>query len=629
MSAPPGLLDWLRAPDGERGIRFARDDGSWRRWSYVELGALAVGTAERLREAGARAGHPVVIVGDNEPLFVGAFFGTLLAGATPCPLAPPPHIALGGDPVTHIASVLSVARPALLASNATYAEMLAGPAHAAGVPLAVLDEHLVRSPTPSPLTPPAPPALALLQFTSGSTRRPRGVRVGARALTANVEALRQRVYLRPGEAGVSWLPVYHDMGLIGCLLLSVLGQSDLWLLRPDQFLRWPDRWLRCLGDGRAIATAAPSFAFPFAQRRVQPAALRGLDFGGWRIAFVGGERIDALALGRFAQWLAPHGFRRTTFMPAYGLAEATLAVTVGLPGDPPRAVPIPAGRSAMDQPVRTGASRPLEAVDPDGSASVVGCGRPFAGMEIEVRDPAGHGLSDGVVGEIVVSGPCLADGYLAEEAGEEGTTRFVGGRLWTGDAGFLSGGELYVIGRLGDGVQVRGANVFVEDLEASIRDVSEARPGRAVVVAGPHGDEQLVALIAEAEPGPWIHEAARRLARVLDDSCLLVVACGGPGSILRTTSGKPRRRLMWQGLAHRSSHAAIVLETRPSAARRPSLAPEGASKDRGHRLGSDHLPAHDGGDRVNTELSALEQRLPGGPGPAGKRTAGGSAAEVG
>lgn len=558
MSALVDLLSWLEGPSAERAIHFSRDEGRWEPWSYEHLAELTFGASALLVDAGVRAGDVVVLLFDSEPSFVAGFFGALLAGATPCPLAPPGYVARGDDPAAHMRQTIDVARPAAALTSAGYASHLAAAAADNKFALIVLGEDDRQS--EAPRRPRA--SLSLLQFTSGSSSIPRGVRIGTAALEANIASITHRLGLAPGDAGVSWLPVHHDMGLIGCLLTPVRAQLDLWLMRPEQFIRRPERWLRCLGDGRATGTAAPTFGFRYATQRVADHELDGLDFTSWRLAFVGAERVDCDALDAFARRLEPFGFRRATFTPAYGLAEATLAVTVGQVDDEPRVAAVDATATALGEEIAMCATpAAMSSTASSGRVHVVACGRPVEGATVSICDEDGHAIADGTLGEIVVRGPSIADGYAGDNV--EGPTRFAGDRLLTGDAGFVIEGQLYVLGRIGESIQVRGANVFVEDLENSIAGIRETRPGRATILAGADLADQLVTVVVEATPGPWVEEVERAIARALDETCLLQIACGSPGAILRTTSGKPRRRAMWNALRHGSLAVDVVSEARP------------------------------------------------------------------
>jgi acyl-CoA synthetase (AMP-forming)/AMP-acid ligase II len=371
--------------------------------------------------------------------------------------------------------------------------------------------------------------------------------------------------MRPEDQTASWLPLYHDMGLIGCLLTPLVNQSDVWVFRPEQFILTPLRWLECLGARGVQLTVSPSFGFAYVAKHAPPERLEGLDFSAWRVAICGAERLDPEALRRFAGLLAPYGFRPETFLPAYGLAEATLAVTgVGVDAVP-RAVRPRWDTVQLGEPVVVEAEAALtdaEAIG-DGSGWLVGCGEPLLDAEVEVVGDDGVALGDDHVGEIVVRSPAVARGYQGGD--DVGTSAFGAAGLRTGDAGFLHGGELYVIGRIGDALKVRGRAIFSEDLEARVCAEAGLAKGRVVVLAGLiEGVESLCALV-EDPPGDWVGAVASLLERELGPEGDVRVMAGPRGTIQRTSSGKPRRRVLWRELLAGSLDAEVVHRRAPGA----------------------------------------------------------------
>jgi fatty-acyl-CoA synthase len=552
------MLDWLSAPSREHGIRFACDDGSWDLWSYERLAAAVYGAVEQLRDFGVRRSDVVGIVTSTGPMFVAAYFATLAAGAVPAPLVPPTLFDEEQRYIRHCSALV----------RAAAARVVTEPALAETVGRVCLEAECDRGPlvldlqraAPS-LTPSRPAELALLQFTSGSSGTPRGVRVTYGNLEANIGMIRDWIDWGPQDAGAHWLPLYHDMGLIGCLLTPAIFQRDLWILRPEQFVREPQRWLDCFGRRSAAFTAGPNFCFAYAAKRIDPAALDGSDFSGWRAAIVGAERLDPAALGRFCAMLEPYGFRAETFLPAYGLAEATLAVT-GVPADRvPRVLKPDWGELAMGNRPKILARADLGTPEiGDGDGWLVGCGAPLATTSIGVVGDAGAPVPQGAVGELEVTGPTVALGYLASSASGVVTT-FAGGGVRTGDLGFIDGGELFVVGRLGDAVKVRGRTLYAEDVESKLAAIPGVPPGRCVVVPGlAEGAHALIAIV-EADAGPWVGAAARVLTREAGRDATIRIFAGARGSILRTSSGKPRRRVIWRALRERELDLELLHET--------------------------------------------------------------------
>lgn len=505
------LLAWIRRPAAARGIHFSTREGGWQHHSYPELAAGARRAAGRLTAAGVRRDDVVALVLPSGPAFVAAFFGVLLAGAVPAPLAPE----AAGRPVAsghqeRLAALLAAARPRLVVGDGVPG------ARAAGVGTLGVAELLAAGPDG-----PAPGEVehagtALLQFTSGSTGPARGVRIGWRGLNDNLAAIRDWLGATPGSRWASWLPVHHDMGLVGCLLGPVTAGNDLWLMRPEDFVRRPLEHLRCFGERGASITATPAFGLDHILRKVRPGELDGLDFSALTAMVVGAERIAPGLLDRFEALLAPHGFDRAALLPAYGLAEATLAVTG----------------------VRRGGGWRHQ-------GPVVGCGTPLPGTRVRIVDEEGRPLPDGAVGEIVVRGPSLGLGHLGDDGAG---SRFVDGELRTGDAGFLASGELYVQGRLGDSVKVRGTRVFAEDLEQSLREAGALPRGAAVVLGDDAAGPVAVAVIEDdaAPRDPAAHDRVARLLARGATGARAVVHVVPRGSIPWTSSGKPRRRSLWR-----------------------------------------------------------------------------------
>jgi acyl-CoA synthetase (AMP-forming)/AMP-acid ligase II len=540
-----GLLDWLEKPRDGRGLRFAEDDGGWSLWEYPRLAGAVTAQAERIRELGTLAGGAVSIVGGSGPGFVAAFMGALAAGNTPSPLSPP---GFGADPAEYVermAAALRVAAPALVLAEEALLGSVREAARLADLPHE--PRPLVLDEGETAFRPADPAELALLQFTSGSTGQPRGVRVTWGNLEANIAMIGNWVGLEPEDATATWLPLYHDMGLIGCLLTPIVNQTDVWVLRPEQFVAAPARWLECFGARGASLTASPTFGFAYAARRVADEALAGMDFSSWRAAIVGAERVDPVALARFASRLRPHGFDASAFLPAYGLAEATLAVTGHRPGAEARAVRADWSRAQDGERLALTAEASLgECGEAREEGWLVGCGASLPGVEVSVVGENGAELPEGHLGEIVVRGETVADGYEGESAAH--ATRFEDGAVHTGDAGALLDGELFVAGRLGDAISVRGRTVFAEDIEARLGGIDGVPAGRCAVLAGSHEGAERVIAVVEAEPGPWAEVVAAVIRSQVGSAARIEVWAGRRGAIERTSSGKPRRRAMWRAI---------------------------------------------------------------------------------
>ncbi|TDB86196.1 AMP-dependent synthetase [Actinomadura sp. KC216] len=532
------LRDWLDEPNTGRGVHLATDDG-WEYRSYGELAAAARRTAGALIEEGVRPGDVVCVILPTDFVCIETYFAVWAAGATVC-LITPPLFQDGDDYVAHVAAILRQAAPTLVIASKDLNEYAARAMVQAGLsgepwqPRQVGEEAAVQ------------PAgeLALLQFTSGSSGAPRGVMVTWENLQANTELIARAAGFADDDSVASWLPLYHDMGLIGCFLTPIARQASLRLMRPDHFIRDPARWIRCFAD--AAHTAAPPFAYAYCARRVKPEQLEGVDLSGWRTAIVGAEPIDPHALEVFAQLVEPFGFSRAAFKPAFGMAETTLLVTMDAERRDPLAVRPDPEALSFGEPIQILEEHTLGAALLGAKAGwVVGCGTPEAGVPVAIVDDDGRELGEGLLGEIVVGGASACPGYYAGAEGK--STRFLDGKVFTGDAGFFHAGQLFVLGRMGDSIKVRGRSVYVEDLEAKIAEASGLGKGRIVVVGVPGAGRKGLALFAETLDESWTGEIREMLRRRVGGDVELTIVVG-TGLIQRTSSGKPRRRYMWERL---------------------------------------------------------------------------------
>ncbi|MEU5259263.1 AMP-binding protein [Amycolatopsis sp. NPDC021455] len=526
MREPADVLSWTEDPRPDQGISFLGSDG-WDFWSYQRLAESAGLMAGALAGSGVEPGDVVVAVLPSGPQFVVTFFGAMLAGATVSPVAPAAVWHQSGQYNAHLTRVLGVARPKKVVTEAKKVAQFSDAVTAAGSEL-VSYEDLLASGEPFRTE---PAELALLQLTSGSSGNPKGVRVSRRALASNMRAIHHWLDLGDRPRSAHWMPFHHDMGLIGGLLMPAAHQADCWSLRPGDFVRDPLAYLRCFGEaGGAEIGTMPNFGLDQVIRRVTPDRLSGMDFSSWRSVVVGAERLDPVVFEQFTALLAPFGFERSALTPAYGLAEATLAVS---------------GLTRRREPRYVRLDEEGRAVDTGGTpGALVGCGTPVEGVDVRVVDDDGNPVPEGTVGEIVVSGTSLADGYVSNVADSASLTAFAGAELKTGDAGLLLDGELFPVGRLGDSMKVRGRALFAEDLEVALRELG--MPGHAVaVLLGSRGTEPVAVAVLEEVPEDMVARVTKLLAHLTAGVAIDVVR--GPfRTIERTTSGKPRRRTMWQ-----------------------------------------------------------------------------------
>ena len=546
------LLDWLADPSVDTGLHIAEAGDEWSYTSYEELAAEVRSFSAVLLESDPAPGAIVSLMLTRSKSFIVAFMATLAAGLTPSPVTPLSSFRRQSRYEAHLKEIFTVAEPALIVAQEETRDLaqdvvrgLGGKTAVIAAPAAPAQPKRSAETGLAAVRRRAPEDVALLQFTSGSSGNPKGVRVSWRALTANVRAIREWLEWRPGDVFASWLPLFHDMGLVGGMIFPVTTGTDLWIMTPEQFVRSPKRWLDCFGRHGATITTAPNFGYAYCVKRVKPEELAGSDFSAWRVAISGAERIDPATLADFAALLRPHGFDSAALIGAYGLAESTLAVTGVRPG---RRSPV-----LRYSPGDLDLGRWVEPADPGVLGEdrvegdwIVGCGAPVGDLSVEIVDADGKPLSDGFFGEIVVQGSSLADGYVHAD----GTlSTFGAAGLHTGDGGFRWRNQLYVVGRLADSLKVRGTAIFAEDLEAQLAMIPGLSAGRLVVLLGQIGARgHAVLLVEDSDHAAWFDEALATLSARLTAEVTVSVLLGRRGSIERTSSGKPRRRVLWKAL---------------------------------------------------------------------------------
>jgi len=542
LSGPPAppprhatVSDMLSASAGHpSGVTFVGLREEEDRFTWAEVNGRARRAAGALVARGVRKGDRVAIVLRTEPAFLDAFFGALHAGAVPVPLYPPVRLGRMDEYVAATARMLRVSGARVVVTSRTVARILgrAVAGAGAGLDLGVLDAAELAS-GPETVVPRGGSDLALVQFSSGSTVDPRPVALSQANLVAQVESLMGIIEPTRADVLVSWLPLYHDMGLIGCLLGAVGYPGPLVLIPPEHFLARPALWLRAIGRHRGTISAAPHFAYAYATERVRDGDLDGLSLRSWRIALDGAEPVTVGALQRFGARFAPLGFDPGALMPVYGLSEASLAVTFSPPGRTPLAEGLDPARLAEGEVV-------------PGRREVVSVGRPVPGVEVEVRDGEGAPLPERRLGRIHVRGPSVMQGYLGDEGATAGALRH--GWLDTGDLGFHARGELFVHGRARDLVIVRGANHAPEEFESALAGIAGLRPGCTVALGfvPQDGDGEELLVLAERvrgarEDGHALEGAIRAAVLSRTGVKAHTVRLLEPGTLPRTSSGKMRR----------------------------------------------------------------------------------------
>jgi acyl carrier protein len=549
-----------RADASRTHLIFYEDEGESASLTFGELFEGAERVAADLAQRGIGRGDSVALMLPTSRDFFLAFAGTLLAGATPVPIYPPFRADRIAEYAERQSAILSNAGARLLVTfreAASVAKLLKPLVPSLeGVATA---EDLAKSRAAAPLGPQLHSRaddLALLQYTSGSTGNPKGVMLTHANLLANVRAIGEALGLRNDDVGVSWLPLYHDMGLIGAWLMPLYFGLPVVVLSPLAFLSRPARWLRAFHRYRGTIGAAPNFAYEMAAAKISDDEIQGLDLSAWRAALNGAEPVLPATLDRFAARFASRGFRRETLLPVYGLAEASLAVAIPPVGRGPlvdhleraafaqegRAVPAPPDASAPN-------STPISGEDPN-VISFVSVGPPVPRHEVRIVNGRGEDAGERVEGQLWFRGPSTTRGYYRNEAATAALLPEGAAAGWvnSGDRAYRAGGEIYITGRVKDIIIHAGHNLYPHEIEDAVARVPGVRKGCVVAFgsADPIAGTERLVIVAESRERN--RDARERLAQAITAQVTEtlglppnVVEVVPPNAIPKTSSGKLRR----------------------------------------------------------------------------------------
>lgn len=535
----------------DRGFSFVRADGTERFCSWATLLAEAENRARHFVARGVEKGDRIALVIPDGDEFVLAFAGACLAGAVPVPIYPQlsfKNVQGYHDTVAHIAGAAGAKLLVTTAATRPYVEPILPRVPSLGAIADVTELHAPRGEALDVEI--GPDDLAFLQFTSGSTARPKGVMVTHANLSANAQAFMVDGLRADPEVdrGVSWLPMFHDMGLIGFVIAPIFGDIPITFLPTASFVRNPRLWLDTLDKRRGTITYAPNFAYALVTKRLKDKDAASLDLSCVRVLGCGAEPVQASTLRAFAEKLAPARLDPRAFVPSYGMAESTLAITFAPLGRALRTDRVTARSMQLEAPEAAQADAPAAEVQ-----EIVSCGVPFPGHELRIVDPEnGAELGERRVGEIRTRGPSVCAGYW--EAPDLTAETFKDGWLCSGDLGYLADGELYICGRIKDVIIIRGRNFHPQDIEWVAGELEGVRRGNVVAfsvsvdasgraVTDGLGEEQLVVCAEGAmSEAPRLEQEIASAVNAAMSLSVHKVEIVPLGSLPRTSSGKPQRR---------------------------------------------------------------------------------------
>jgi fatty-acyl-CoA synthase len=526
---------------GVRGLNFHDPRGELvRAYPYRELREDALAAACRLIAAGVKPEDRIAIVAETSPEFAALFFGTVYAGAWPVPLPLPTSFGGRDSYIDQLKVQLTSADPTHLFYPAEIGAMAGAAAEAAGVAALAWESFAEREAPAAELPKAAPDDIAYLQYSSGSTRFPHGVAVTHRGLLNNLAAHSHGMEVIETDRCISWLPWYHDMGLVGCLLSPMANQISTDYLKTEDFARRPLAWLDLITRNKGTTGSySPTFGYDICARRVSSLTnvAERFDLSRWRIAGNGADMIRPDVMQAFVDAFAPAGFDAKSFCPSYGLAEATLAVTIMPPGE---GIVV----ELVEETTLSGDGK-MHRDRPQRYRAIVNCGKPARDMEVQIRDEDGATLGNREIGKVHCRGPSVMVGYFRDE---EATAACLDSDGWldTGDMGYLSDGYLYIVGRAKDMIIINGKNHWPQDIEWAVEQLPGFKAGdiAAFSITTPGGEETPAVLVqcrtSDAAERTRLRDIIRERVRAITGmNCVIELV--PPRTLPRTSSGKLSR----------------------------------------------------------------------------------------
>ena len=527
------------AAQGKRGLNFHDARGALTRaYPFAELRRDAEAAAWRLVAAGVAPGDRIALVAETGPEFAALFFGTVYAGAWPVPLPLPTSFGGRESYIDQLSVQLASCDPKMLIYPPELAAMAGAAAEGRGVEGVDWSELLAVEAVPVALPPAKGEDIAYLQYSSGSTRFPHGVAITHHALLNNLAAHSHGMKLVDSDRCISWLPWYHDMGLVGCFLSPIANQVSTDYLKTEDFARRPLAWLDMISRNQGTSISySPTFGYDICARRIssQTRASDRFDLSRWRLAGNGADMIRPDVMQGFVDAFADAGFKASAFLPSYGLAEATLAVSIMPPGE---GIRVELVEETQLSGVPAGQDRPQR------YRAIVNCGKPVRDMKVEIREEDGTPLPERAIGKVWCSGPSVMVGYFRDPDATRACMS--DGWLDTGDMGYMSDGYVYIVGRAKDMIIVNGRNHWPQDIEWAVEQLPGFKQGdiAAFSITTPGGEEAPAVLVhcrvSDTEGRAKLRDDIRdRVRAVTGMNC--VVELIPPRTLPRTSSGKLSR----------------------------------------------------------------------------------------
>ncbi len=536
----PEALDY--AAQGQAGYNFFNLRGEIsHRLSYAELREKAHGLANRLTARFMR-GERVAVVAETGPDFLVTFYACQYAGLIPAPMPMPVNLGGKDGYINQIRQMISGAGAAAAVGPAQLAGFLAEASETMpDVEVFDFESFAALPDNGAEARAFGPDEHCYIQYSSGSTSAPKGVIGTQKSVTSNLTAIsRDGLNAQPGDRAASWLPLYHDMGLIGFVLAPMVAQMSVDYLATSDFVRRPLLWLRMMSDQRATMTYSPSFGYDLAAKRSARAEPGAIDLSALRIAGIGGDMVRPEALNAFADAFESCGFQRSAFTPSYGMAEATLAIAF-----PTLGAPVTVDEVDMRHYTRSGIAQPASALtSQEHRRGFVLCGRALPGHEIEVRDETAKAVGDRVVGRIFIKGPSLTPGYFSDP--EASSAMYHGEWLDTGDMGYVLDGQIVITGRAKDLIIINGRNIWPQDIEWAVEKVDGVRSGGVAAFSVDDGSGERIIVVAERRGGmdeDILTALKREIMTVIQNAAgaPAEVVLARPHSMVMTSSGKLSR----------------------------------------------------------------------------------------